>query len=342
MAWQLFLNFCIVWNITHAWSLRSVAAVVSCYWFIVSGLGHCFCCLFYPSLAEHSISSRHSTSITTRALFFTMSLIYALLMAALDLAGIIFNLRMLRSCFRDKEKYTFLQKCRTLAISQCACQVLILLADAVDSWQGFETESRESCDVVRVLSSSMLFFQGCNLMAILIICFDQPSAHGNSELHSKLKVSAALSLGLIGSAIIWWYRCFSQDRSPHIFQMTPLPVLLVVSVAFVVLLFAWDSRNIIHDQVEDDPQEPSMEKCSLLWKVLQEYRRPVLFIFLLLVCLLVILSWSPRSAENAEALKNVLYSVITRFVVGIVLPVTFSDLIELSKQDENGLKTAFI
>ena len=168
MAWQLFLNFCIVWNITHAWSLRSVAAVVSCYWFIVSGLGHCFCCLFYPSLAEHSISSRHSTSITTRALFFTMSLIYALLMAALDLAGIIFNLRMLRSCFRDKEKYTFLQKCRTLAICQCACQVLILLADAVDSWQGFETESRESCDVVRVLSSSMLFFQGCNLMAILI------------------------------------------------------------------------------------------------------------------------------------------------------------------------------
>ena len=84
-----------------------------------------------------------------------------------------------------------------------------------------------------------------------------------------------------------------------------------------------------------------MKTCSLLWKVYIENRRPVLFITLLLVCLLVILSWSPRSAGN-EARKDVLYSVITRFVVGIVLPVMFTDLIELSKQEENGLKSAFI
>ena len=119
--------------------------------------------------------------------------------------------------------------------------------------------------------------------------------------------------------------------------MAPLPVLFVVSVAFTLLLFAWDAKNFIHEQVEDDTQET----CSLLWKVLQEYRTPVLFIFLLLVCLLVILSWSLRSAEN-EALKDALYSVITRFVVGIVLPVTFTDLIKSSKQDESGLKTVVI
>ena len=257
-------------------------------------------------------------------------------MAALDLAGIIFNLRMLRSCFKDKTKYTFLQKCRTLAICQCACQVTILVADAVESWKGLETQPS---NVFRVLSSSTLFFQGCNLMAILIIYFDQPTSHGASELCSKLKMSAALFLGLIGSAMIWWNSYFSSDF--HIFRMAPLPVLFVVSVAFVILLFAWDARNIIHDQVEDDTQQASMKTCSLLWKVLHEHRRPVLFIFLLLVCLVVILSWSPRSAE-VEVLKEVLYSVITRFVVGIVLPVTFTDLIESSKQEENGLKTVVI
>ena len=261
-----------------------------------------------------------------------MSLIYTLLMAGLDLAGIIFNMQMLRSCLKDKEKYTFLQKCRTLAICQCVCQVTILLADAVESWKGLETESS---NIFRVLLSSTMFFQGCNLMAILIIYLDQPTAHGNSELHSKLKVSAALSLGLTGSAIIWWNSYHSQDCL-HIFQVTPLPVPFVVSVAVVVLLFTWDARNIIHDLVEDDPQEASMETCYLLWKVLQEYRRPVLFIFLLLVCLFVILSWSPRSAEN-EALKDALYSVITGFVVGIVQPVTFTDLIESSKQDKNDI-----
>ena len=266
-----------------------------------------------------------------------MSLIYTLLIAALDLAGIIFNLRMLRSCFKDKTKYNFLQKCRTLAICQCACQVIILLAEAVESWKGLETEPRESCNVIRVLSCSMLFFQACNLMAILIIYFDQPTAHEASELWSKLKISAALFLGFTGCAIIWWYTCSSRE---FLLQMV-LGVIFVVSVAFFILLFAWDARNSIDVQLEVDTQQASMKIFSLLRKVFKETHRTVLFITLSLLCLLVILSWSPRSTGN-EALKDALYSVITRFVVGIVLPVTFSDLIELSKQEENGLKTTFI
>ena len=265
-----------------------------------------------------------------------MSLIYTLLMAALDLAGITFNLRMLRSCFKDKTKYTFLQKCRTLAICQCACQVIILLVDAAESWKGLETEPRESCNVIRVTSSSMLFFQACNLMAILIIYFNQPTAHGASEMCCKLKISAALFLGFTGSAMIWWYTCSSQE---FLFQMV-LRV-FVTSVEFVILLFAWDARNNIHVQTEVDTQHASIKTCSLVWKVCKENCRPVLFITLLLVCLLVMLSWSPRSAES-EARQDVLYLVITRIVVGIVLPVTFTDLIELRKQEENGLKTTFI
>ena len=212
---------------------------------------------------------------------------------------------MLRSCFKDKTKRTFLQKCRTLAICQCACQVIILLADAVESWK-----ARESCNVFRVLSSSMLFFQGCNLMAILIIYFDQPTAHGASELWSKLKISAALFLGFTGSAMIWWYTCSSRE---FLFQMV-LIVIFVVSVAFVILLFAWDARNNIDVQLEVD-----FVTCVFIGNRI----------------------WSPRSVEN-EVLLDALYSVITRFVVGIVLPVTFSDSIESSKQEENGLKSAFI
>ena len=258
-------------------------------------------------------------------------------MAALDLAGIIFNMPMLQSCFNDKRKYTFLQKCRTLAICQCACQVVILLAGAAELWEGLETESREYCDVFRVLSSSMLFFQGCNLMAISVICFDQSTEHGTSELCSKLKILAVLSLGLTGAVMIWCYSCISEEFR---FQMA-LRVIFVVSVAFVILLLGWDARNNIQDQLDEDAQQVSMKTCSLLWKVLKENRRPVLLISLLFVCLLMLSSWSFRSAENGEK-KDVLYSIITRFVAGIVLPVTFTDLIELSKQDENGLETAFV
>ena len=237
-------------------------------------------------------------------------------------------MRMLRSCFNDKRKYALLQKCRTLAICQCACQVVILLADAAELWEGLETESRESCNVFSVMSSSTLFFQACNLMAISIIYFDQPTEHGTSELCSKLKILAALSLGFSGSALIWCCSCISQEFR---FQMA-LRVIFVVSVAFVVLLLAWDARNNLQDQLDEDAEEVSIKPCSLLWKVLKENCKPLLFITLLLVCLLMLSSWSPRWAEN-EARKIVLFSVITRFVVGIVLPVTFTDLIELSKQD---------
>ena len=175
-------------------------------------------------------------------------------------------------------------------------------------------------------------------MAISIIYFDQPTEHGTSELFSKLKILAALSLGFTGSALIWCYSCISQEFR---FQMA-LRVIFVVSVAFVVLLLAWDARNHnIQDQLDEDKEQVSMKTCSLLWKVLKENRRPVLFVTLLFVCLLILSSWSSRSAESG-AQKDVPYSVITRFVVGIVLPVTFTDLIELSKQEENGLETAFI
>ena len=102
----------------------------------------------------------------------------------------------------------------------------------------------------------MLFFQACNLMAISIIYFDQPTAHGTS----KLKISAALSLGFTGCAMVWWYTCSSRG---FLFQMM-LRVIFVTSVAFVILLFALDARNNIHVQLEVDTQQASMKTCSLL------------------------------------------------------------------------------
>ena len=45
-----------------------------------------------------------------------MSLIFMLLVATLDLAGIFFNIRMLRSCLKDKTKNKFLQKSCSLTV----------------------------------------------------------------------------------------------------------------------------------------------------------------------------------------------------------------------------------
>ena len=275
----------------------------------------------------------------TQAVNLKMKLIYALVMAALDLAGIFFNIRMLRSCFKDKTKYTFLQNCRTLTVCQFVCQAIILVADAVESWKGFEIQPRETCNVFRILMCSTLFFQGCNLLAILVIYFDHPVGQGNLELSSKLKISAALSLGFIGSVVIWWCSCFAQD----FFSQLAITVLFIVAVAFVVLLFAADATKIIQDPLDDAATpETSTKTYSLLCKVYKEHQRPVFFIILLLLSLVVILSGSPHSAETEGFKEMFFYSIVTRFVVGIILPVTFSDLIELSQKEENEMKIEVI
>ena len=65
-----------------------------------------------------------------------MSSIYLFFIAALDLKGIFFNVRMLRCCFKDATKYTFLQQHRSLIIFQCICQGTLPVMDVVESWKG--------------------------------------------------------------------------------------------------------------------------------------------------------------------------------------------------------------
>ena len=133
-------------------------------------------------------------------------------LALLQLAAVAFNLRMLLSCFKDKTKYPFLQRGRMFFICQWICQVTILVADAVESWKGFASQLKESCNIFRILSLSLMFFQAYNLMALVIILTESQVKRENREFSTKLKISAVLVLGLTGSATILWYNCFSSQN----------------------------------------------------------------------------------------------------------------------------------
>ena len=99
-----------------------------------------------------------------------MNLIY-LLLAAVDLAGVFFNIRMLRTCFKDKTKNTFLQRSRMVAIWQVACQATILGMDAVELWNGLDVQPRDSCNVFRVslgiIGSVITWWYSCGSQEIL-------------------------------------------------------------------------------------------------------------------------------------------------------------------------------
>ncbi len=268
-----------------------------------------------------------------------MSVIFMLLIGAFDLTGVFFNIRMLLKCFKDKTKYTLLQKCRTLIICQCVCQVTILVTNAVESWKLLhDVQPTESCDMFRALSISVIFFQAFNYVILMNMNFsaDHRKASVTCGVSLKLKVLAAFSLGCVGSAMIW-YSCFSQE---FLSQTAVERILFVVTIAFVVLLFAADSTNNIHDQLDDTAEETSIETCSLLWSVCKENKRSMLFIALLLICLVVILAGVPWSSlsldfEQARFFQVIVYSLITRFVFGIVLPLTISDLIDESYVEQN-------
>ena len=262
-------------------------------------------------------------------------------MAVLDLPAVVLNVRMLLSCFKDKTKYKFLQKGRILVICQFACNVTIIVTDAIESWKGYASQLGECCNIYRILSLSVMFFQACNVTAILTIYFERRETNGNRELSTKLKISALLSLGFTGSVVIWWYNCFS----PHILSQVVLKAVFAATVIFVVLLFVVAVRNI---NIQFDRPEENTAEASL-WKFCKENKRSVFFITLSIMCLVVILSGVPRSEsplsqdfEKTLVFKEALYSVVTRFIVGIVLPLALSDLIDSSYEGKIEMKTILI
>lgn len=263
-----------------------------------------------------------------------MSVKKFLLMVLLDFTGLYFNMRMLWKCFKDKTKFKLLQKCRALFILQCVCQLTILAGVSVQSWMDFyanRPKSPKSCQVFEVLSVSVMFLQAYNLMAILTVYFDRPLPAGNRKQYTKVKIYAALSLGFIGSVIICWYSCFPVQ----FYSQLAVKALLVVSA---VVLFATVLR---YDQCDDIAQETSITS-PLLWTVFKENKRSVIFIGLLFICLVVVYSELLffRDFEEPEVFEAP-FVFVTKFIFGLILPVTFCDSIDFSSKEEVEMKTLY-
>ena len=260
-----------------------------------------------------------------------MNLIY-LVLAAVDLVGVFFNTRMLRTCFKEKTKSTFLQRSRMLATWQVACQGTILVLDSVESWNGFDVQPRESCNVFRVLSIIMMLIQACNITVIMIIYCDHYMAYQDQGLSSRLKLTGAVSMGIIGSIIIWWYRC-------EIVSLMAVRAMCVVYVAFVVFLASSTLRNNVNGLSEGITTEGSMETRPLLLRVFKEDKKLISFITLLLIAFVLILSDVPHLSLH---FKETCFLVMTRFFVGFVLPVIVIDMIDSSHEEENGRNVVVI
>ncbi len=82
----------------------------------------------------------------------------------------------------------------------------------------------------------MVPIQACNITVIMIIYSDHRMAHRKQEVYSKLIISVALSLEVICSAMIWWYRCFGHEV---------LSQMAVIVIRFVIVALFSSLREMI-------------------------------------------------------------------------------------------------
>ena len=106
-----------------------------------------------------------------------MTWLLLLLISGMNLAAVFFDVRLLRTCFKYKSKYEFLKWCRVLALCQGACQVIILVADSVEWWNGSTILPGETCSFFRVLCLSVMFYQTCNLTAMMTVYLEHPEGN---------------------------------------------------------------------------------------------------------------------------------------------------------------------
>ncbi len=212
---------------------------------------------------------------------------------------------------------------------QFACQVMILIADVLESWQGIDIQRGESCNPFRVLSIAMTLIQACNITLIMIIYCEHRLVYRNQEQCFKLKISVTLSLELIGSALICWYSCFSSFPNEFLSRMAKTVIVFAI-VAFVVFLLAAGYSIVMDEPHADIKLKNSMKTSPVLCNGCKVDKK---LIALLLMCLVVlILSEVPRFSLR---FSKILCLLITRIAVGFVIPSTVYDMIQSIFKEEN-------
>ena len=192
----------------------------------------------------------------------TMNPSYLFLMA-LHLIGVLFNIRMLASCFKDKAKYTILQKCRPVMISQSILHLTLLALNADEVTKAFSSEqSHDWCGTNSDLMTSVGFLMIYNLLAILAI-EDHTILGLKREVSTKVAMSGTLTAGTVSCGMLLWAGAASTPEVNHSYLVSSVARTLMM---FVLLLLAF----MICTQVDHDADKTSTDETSLWLSVLSK------------------------------------------------------------------------
>ena len=267
-----------------------------------------------------------------------------LIMMALHLVGVLFNIRMFASCFKDKASSAILQKSRPLMIWQCILQVTLLVLNGDEVTRAFGEQRQAWCRTNRTRMTSVGFFMIYNLLAIVAV-EDHTIVFLKRALSPKVAMLGSLTAGFTSWGILLWVGAVSSPALCVSHLATSLASMLMI---FLLLLLAFR----ICTQV-DDTMKSSTDETSLLLSFIS-YNKTAVFLtaFVALVCstlaifqfLGTVVSCVVTNAYTQERysefphgvgfIQKIFYLSIIWFVVGIALPVIFRQLIDSSANNK--------
>ena len=261
---------------------------------------------------------------------------------ALHLVGVLFNIRMLASCFKDKASHTILHKSWQLMVWQCILQLTLLVLNADEVARAFSEQEQEWCRTKRILVTSVGLFMIYNVLAILAV--EDPSIVClKRELSPKAAMKGTLTAGVITCGILFWVGAVSSS-APCVSHIASTFASALMILFLLMLVFRICTQA-------DHSMKSSTVETSLLLSFTRKCKRAVfLTAFAALVCtalaIVQLLSTvvscvsvvnSFYTQENyAEFwpgvgfLQKIFYLNIIWLAVGIALPVTFRQLIDSS------------
>ena len=249
-----------------------------------------------------------------------------LLLVVLDLAGLYFNVQMLRVCFKSAWKpRVFHQKNRPLVINQFLYQMTILTMNSIQVLDALDVQQAEQvrrmCSFFQILSVCVNITLVLNFItAILIIGLCH---HMLNHLSPVLLMLSPVCFGFFGSACFWWCSCFLHGFEYEI---------LAVIFSFVLLLFLL--VNLIGHRLLKPSEN---ERSKSLWGTFKEKKFKNLFlltVWVVICCGAPVIIQVHANTISSWPLFDTMLTLVMNAIVGVIFPLVLIHLFHLI-DDEN-------
>jgi len=251
-----------------------------------------------------------------------------LVLLAFHLVGLFFNMRMFTSCFKEKEKYTILQKSKPFMICQCILQVALLGLNVNEATRVFGKERiQEWCGTNMVLMTSVGFLMVYNVLAMLAI-----EHHTIIGLRREPSPKVALLMfGMITFGIVCSISVFSATKLCTSYRT------LIVVCSLLMLLILWALWRVCTFVDRDIPKTTT--ETSALLDFVSKNKTVVFFSTLIFLALFlkifldvissVVFNFHPvEEFQGIQFFEKVVFLYVMCFAVGISLPLHFQNLID--------------